>query len=361
MKKFYLPALLLLPFALAAQKSVDLDKYRFTVQFRSLPAMRIDSTYRTYHMEVEATKMMQPFFNELQPENTVRLDGWRRLPQNGHLSVNVKLGDLLPGDVSVKQRVVTTRNGNGQTTGSKIFYYQEVVYTFEAEAVITDYRGQHILDQQLAGRNYKRIYKSPEFALRALAEGYFVVNSMAITRELYRESVNRAMHALDERLNEQFGFRAVSVNDNMWRIDSRKHPEYSDWQKALGVVQDVLFSMDAATPITGAKEKAKPAIDYFERIKRNYSSSSRHDRKIRYACYYNLAVLYYYLDDPQAMMKEANGLVLNDFDPKDGMAFERTATWLRNLFQQNNIYTRHFPINTEEFRGPYDKQDVTVK
>lgn len=360
MKKFYLPLLLLLPFTVIAQKSVDIDKYRFTVQFRSLPSMRIDSSYRTYHVTVESTKMMQPFFQELEPENTLRLEGWRRLSQDGHLAVNVKLGDLLPGDVSVKQRVVTTRNGNGQTTGTKIFYYQEVVYTFEAEAVVTDHRGQHLLDQQLAGRNYKRVYKSPEFAIRALAEGYFVVNSMAITRELYRESVNRAMHALDDRLNEQFGFRAVSANDNMWVIDSRKHPEYSDWRKALREIQDVLFSMNASTPITGAKEQVQSAIDYFEKIKRNYSSSNRHDRKLRYACYYNLAVLYYYLDDPQAMMKEANGLILNDFDPKDGEAFAKTATWLRNLFLQNNIYTRHFPIDTDAFRGPSEKTDVTA-
>lgn len=360
MKKYYLAAFLLLPFALVAQKSVDLDKYRFSVQFRSLPAMQIDSTYRTYHVDVEATKMMRPFLQELQPENTVRLEGWRRLPQDGHLAVKVKLGDLLPGDVSVKERVVTTRNGNGQTTGTKIFYYQEVVYTFEAEAVITDHRGVHIMDQQLAGRGYKRTYKSPEFAIRALAEGYFVINSMAITKELYRESVNRAMHYLGERLTENFGFDAVTANDNMWVIDSRKHPEYTEWRNALRQVQDVLFSMNAATPITGAKEQVQPAVDYFNKIKRNYSSSSRHDRKLRYACYYNLAVLYYYLDDPQAMMKEANGLVLNDFDTKDGMAFEKTATWLRNIFQQNNIYTRHFPINTESFKGPYEKADMTV-
>ncbi len=360
MKKLYFAACLLLPFTLMAQKSVDLDRYRFSVQFRSLPAMRIDSTYRTYQVEVDATKMMRPFLQELQPENTVRLEGWRKLPQDGHLLVKVKLGDLLPGDVAVKERVVTTRNGSGQTTGTKIFYYQEVVYTFEAEAVITDHRGIHIMDQQLASRGTKRTYKSPEFAVRALAEGYFVINSMAVTKELYRESVNRALHYLSERLTVNFGFDAVTAEDNMWVIDSRKHPEYNDWRNAIRQIQDVLFSMNASTPITGAKEQVQPAIRYFEKIKRDYAGPSRHDRKLRYGCYYNLAVLYYYLDDPQAMMKEANGLVLNDFDIKDGVAFEKTATWLRNLFQQNNIYTRHFPINTENLKGPYEKADMTV-
>ena len=55
------------------------------------------------------------------------------------------------------------------------------------------------------------------------------------------------------------------------------------------------------------------------------------------------------------MMKEANGLVLNDFDTKDGKNLEQTASYLKNLFQESNIYTRHFPINTTSFKGPKQK------
>jgi hypothetical protein len=119
--------------------------------------------------------------------------------------------------------------------------------------------------------------------------------------------------------------------------------------------------MNANTSIEGAREQLKPVIDYFEKIKRIYSSTSKHDRKMKYASYFNLAVLYYYLDDPQAMMKEAKGLELNDYDAKDARGFVQTATWLKNLFEQNNIYTRHFTINPSAFKGPYEKADVTAK
>lgn len=360
MKNTYTLLLLLLPFSLLAQKSVDLDRYRFSVQFRALPAVRIDSTYRTYDVEVEATRLMNPFLLDMQPEKTVRLEGWKKLPQDGHLNIKVKLGDLVPGDVAVKERVVTSRNGNGVLTGTKTYYYQEVTYTFEAEAIITDYKGMHVMDEQLASRTYKKVYRSPEFTVRAIAEGYFLVNSLSLTRELFRESVTNAMHRLSERITENFGFDQVSANDNMWVIDSRKHPEYSDWRNAIRQINDVLFSMNASTPFPDAREQVQPAINYFEKIKKEYSSSSRHDRKLRYGCYYNLAVLYYYLDDPQSMMKEANGLELNDFDPKDAKGFKETATWLKNLFEQNNIYTRHFAIDIESFRGPHEKQDVTA-
>ena len=147
----------------------------------------------------------------------------------------------------------------------------------------------------------------------------------------------------------------------MWIIDSRKHPEYNAYRQAFRQINEVLFSMNANSSIEEARVQLKPVIDYFEKIKENYSSGSKHDRKIRYASYFNLAELYYYLDEPQAMMKEANGLELNDFDAKDAKGFIQTATWLKNLFQQNNIYTRHFAINTAAFKGPYEKEDVTVK
>jgi len=66
------------------------------------------------------------------------------------------------------------------------------------------------------------------------------------------------------------------------------------------------------------------------------------------------------LDDPQNMINQANGLVLNDFDSKDGKVFEYSALNLKNQFQQANIYTRHFPININSFKGPYENAPVVT-
>ncbi len=360
-KKIYLLFLLTTPLWLIAQKNVDLDKYRFTVQYRALPQVQLDSTYRTYHVEIESTRLMESFMDDLSPEKSVRLEGWRKLEQDGHLGIQVKLGDLLPESFSVKERTETVKNGNGIVTGSRTYYHQEVVYSFSANAIISDYKGMHIMDQELASRQHKQIYKSPEFSIMHLAEGYFLVNSMSVTRDLYRNAVTRAMHTLSDRITRNFGFDEVAANDFMWIIDSRKHPEYSAWRNAFTQMSEVLYNMDANTPITGAREKLQPVISYFEGIRKRYTSTKKHDRKIRYATYFNLAVLYYYLDDPQSMMREANGLVLNDYDSRDGKGFEETAAWLKNQFQQNNIYTRHFPVTIQNLKGPYERQDVSLK
>jgi hypothetical protein len=351
---------MLLPVAMIAQKRVDLDKYKFTVQYRSLPKVHLDSSYHTYDVKIEGTKPMEPFLRELTPEKTVTIEGWRKLAYDGHITVKVKLEDLLPESVSVKERVENVKDKAGQITGTKTFYKQEVVYTFAANADITDYKGVHIMDQVLADRNNKLTYYSPEFPIKKLAESYFVLNSFSTTNELYRNCVNRAMHNLSARLSSDFGFGEVTVNDYMWIVDSRKHPEYDAHRQAFLQVSEILFAMNANKSIDNAREQLKPVIDYFESIKKNYTSTSKHDRKMRYASFFNLAVLYYYLDDPKMMMKEANGLVLNDYDTRDGKAFEQSATWLKNMFEEANIYTRHFSIDPNTFKGPYENNANTI-
>jgi hypothetical protein len=360
LKKLYLLCLYLLPIFASAQKNIDLDRFNFTVQYHSLPAMKIDSSYRTYNVVIEGTKLMDPFLKQLSPENTVLLEGWRKLPGNGHLSIKVNLEDLLPESVAIKERSEVTKDRAG-VASTKIYYHEEVRYSFAANASINDYKGAHITDLNLASRNNKYTYSSPEFALRPLAEGYFMINAAKLTGDLYRNCVNNAMHYLSENITDNFGFREVSSKDIMWIIDTRKDPEYAAHRKAFQQVSDIFFSMNANTPTEKIKSQLKPVIDYFESLKTVYTGSGKHDRKIRYASYFNLAVLYYYLDDPQAMMNEARGLILNDYDTRDGKNLEATAVWLKNLFQTNNITTRHFNIDINSYKGPYEKDAVTVK
>ncbi|MDO9374783.1 MAG: hypothetical protein Q7T76_10205 [Ferruginibacter sp.] len=360
MKNYLLAVLISSPVLLAAQKKVDLDRYKVRVQFRSLPAMQIDSSYHTYSVEVESTRMMQNFLTGLSPEKTVDLKGWRKLPEQGHLQIKIKLEDLLPESVSVKERVENIKNKSGQITGTRTLYQQEVVYSFAARAVITDYKGMHIIDEVLADRAYKQTFTSPEFAFKKLAEGYFLLNSLATTGDLYRHCVTRAMHFLNERITNNFGYEEVTANDVMWIVDSKKHPEYDAHRKAFRQLNDVLFAMAADQPLGNLRTELQPVIAYFDGIKKTYDTESKHDRKMRYASYYNLAVLYYYLDDPQSMMKEATGLILNDYDTRDGKKFEESANRLKNEFQRTNIYSRHFKIDPQTFKGPFEAQDQSL-
>jgi len=345
--------ILLIPVISFGQK-VDLDRFTFSSTFRRLPSNPLDTAYRTYNVYVQGTQLMQKYLRDMTPDRSVDLEGWRKLEEKGHITINVKLEDLLPESMSVKERVEAVKDRSGREIGKRTLYHQEVVYTFAANAEVNDYKGAHIRMLNLDDRSNKRVYKGPEFAIRAMADAYFALNAISLTGQLYRNAVNESMQYLSNEVTGLWGFGEVTVTDHMWIIDSKKHPEYVAHREAFLQLKDLLFSITADKPIDGIREKAQPVIKYFESIKKNYATSSKHDRKIRYASYFNLAVLYYYLDDPQAMMKEAGGLVLNDYDSRDGHAFEETATRLKNLFELTRLNTRHFPIDVNSFRGPFD-------
>lgn len=360
MRKNLFVAVLLLPLVSFSQR-VDLDRFKFSSQYRSLPAFRLDSSYRTYHVSVETSRLMQGYVSGMTPEKSVILEGWRMLNKNGHLAIQVKLEDLLPQSFSVKEREEIIKDRAGKETGRRKLYSQEVVYTFSAFADITDHRGAHIENIVLADRDYKQVYRSPEFAIRYMAEGYFLVNSLTVTEQLYKNCVNRAMNYLSSRINDDFGYAERTVTDHMWILDSKKHPEYQAHRQAFLTISEVLFSISANRSLDGIREQLQPAIDYFESIKKKYPSTSKHDRKLRYASYYNLAKLYYYLDDPQAMKREASALILNDYDAKDGKALEASAMYLKNLFIQTKLDSRHFAIDTTTFKGPGETSAVAIK
>jgi hypothetical protein len=351
---------LLLPLAVFCQK-IDLDPFKFTSQYRSLPNIKLDSSYHTYHVSVEGTRLMQTYLKNMSPEKSVILEGWKMLKKNGHLEIQLKLGDLLPESFSAMEREEIIKDRAGKETGRRKLYWQEIVYTFSAFADITDYKGVHIENIPLADRDYKQVYKSPEFAIKQMAEGYFILNSLAVTEQLYKNCVTRATNYLSQQITDDFGYAERNVSDFMWILDSRKHPEYQPHRQAFLTINEVLFSISANRTLDGIREQLQPAIDYFESIKKKYSSMSKNDRKLRYASYYNLAKLYYYLDDPQAMRKEASGLILNDFDAKDGKALEESAMRLKNLLDQSSLNSRHFAIDTSAFRGPGELSEITVK
>ncbi len=87
-----------------------------------------------------------------------------------------------------------------------------------------------------------------------------------------------------------------------------------------------------------------PTIAYFEGLKSKYASDDKTDKKLRYASFYNLAFLYYYLDMPDKAIEKANELIKNDYDEKDGKAWVTKATELKKVMELNQVKTTHLAI-----------------
>ena len=68
---------------------------------------------------------------------------------------------------------------------------------------------------------------------------------------------------------------------------------------------------------------------------------------MRYQAYFALATLYILMDNLDAAQKEADGLIANDYDTKDGKRFLEEIAKTRKLFAVNKVSSRHYLVDPE--------------
>jgi hypothetical protein len=331
---------------------VDLDKYTFAASYRDLPKNGLDTSYHTYSVKIEYGLLNKLALRRDELENQVRIEGWRRLSYNAHVQVALRFEDLIIQGSEVKEKVEVTKDKDGKETGKKTYYVVEVPYSFGAQARITDYRGRFIESIELANRDQRRVHTSETFPSEAEAKAYSKYGLLLLTPQLMRQSVNNVLTNLSSTLTYNYGYPERTVSDFFWVIASRKHPEYENHRRAWGDFKQAITQMSPDEPLDEVRAMMKPVIDYYNKVLKTYSSDSKGDKKVRYASHYNLAKIYWYLDDPDAAIKEATELIINGYDAKDGNRLEAGATDLKTLMRQARIYSRHFRVQVEEYQGP---------
>jgi hypothetical protein len=359
-KPLFLGLCILLVLASAAQ-SVDLDRFYFNAAYRDLPRRGLDTSWRTFAVTVETGAMCKMAIKDEYLTQMVNIEGWRKLDRKAHILIRTRLEDVIVEKSQVRERQEILKDKQGKQTGVKNYYAMQLTYTYGAQTTVTDYTGRALDEFPVVDRSIKNTYTSQEYTTKLEAELYFAYNIMNVTSEIMRRVATNTFEDISNRLTTNYGYVQRTVNDFMWILDSRKHPEYDSHRRAFALVKQAMFQMNADEPTDKVREMLKPAIDYFEKVKRMYPSTNKKERKLRYASYYNLAKIYIYLDDPDAAMREATALVMNDFDARDGHMLESAANDLKWLLQQNKVKSRHFPVNLLDFNGPFKSTASKVK
>jgi hypothetical protein len=173
-----------------------------------------------------------------------------------------------------------------------------------------------------------------------------------IKTNLAKQLVNSVIGSLNTTLNARYGYAVQRVSDMCWVLNNRRHPEYEEQQKAWNNFKSAIVLMSPDEPLDKVKERMKPVIAYYEKVKTVYSGSDKEARKLRYASYYNLAKVYLYLDDPAAAIREADALSMNDYDESDGRTLRSIAANLDEELKKNNANTRHFLVDIARYEPP---------
>jgi hypothetical protein len=339
-------------FASVFAQRVDLDRFNFTASFRDFPDEPLPNEYKTYNIRIEASPSLGLGYSASNLENLINIEGLKKVTGTGHITIIAMLDDIVIEKTETKERVQVTKDKNNVEI-SKSFFSTEMTYSFSARATVYDYKGNTVVSNYiLFDRESKRSYKTPEFSNPVDAANNFNNKALETKANLAKQLVNGAVSNLNSYLNTNYGYAIQKVNDIFWVLNNKKHPEYGEQQKAWNNFKNAIVLMNPDEPLDKVKEKLKPVIAYYDKVKTIYTGTDKEARKLRYASYYNLAKIYLYLDDPTSAMREADALAMNDFDESDGRNLRAVAENLDEQLKKNNASTRHFPVVISSFQPP---------
>ncbi len=335
----------------SAQK-VDLDPFRFNFEYRNLPMEPQNKKYTTYSVYVDAPATVTQSVSRSAIEGMVNLQGFKKIYEEAHLELKVKFNDLIIDNTETKSRTDERKDKDGKVTSSKTYYWVDVKYSFWGSYEMKDYKGTPLIPSKNMFNTPQYTHSTSEYNSSSEANNYFNNNRTAIVGKLVRERMNDGFASLNSDINRMYGFPVTRDNMQLWLVDNKKHPEHDAMKAKWEELKPMLESV-TAIELTEMKEgKIKDMIAYFDGLKTTYNKDEKGDKKVRYAAFYNNAVLYLLLDQPEKAIKEAEGLIANDYDKSDGKRLNEKAEELQVLLTKNETKSRHFDIDLSNAKGP---------
>lgn len=330
MKKYvFLSLLILFSFAFFAQ-STDLDREYFTYSYVGLPSEPIvNYNQRTYWTNDDA----------------IGIDGYSRVESSASLEIYFEFDGTLVEDFRIDKITHEKKDKDGNVTSTRYTYDVHLNYRSRGRyRVVNNLRNQEHKDKF----NSVASYTKAGFKSYTKAQHFYDNNRLTIRDKYSREHLEDMREDVRNYLNNTYGYPIRAGRDYFWILGSKKHPEYTKHHDAFNKVIAAFSKMSYLEPTTNIEKELQPVIAYFKDVIKRYPGSKRKKRKVRYASYYNLAKLYYYLDNVGAMKENAQKLIANDYNKKQGKRLLKQAELLQNKMIVNVVHTRHFDVMLNE-------------
>ncbi len=337
MNKRLLLIITLLCYVFTSAQSTNMERKYFNVSYIKLPSNPIlDDSKRTFTTN----------------SKFISLHGFSKVNSGASLDFVLDYQDITASEYEIERNEVEEKDSDGNVVSTYYEYRILVDYTSSASLqIINRITGENIPQEYVESNRLKsRAFSNPDEA-----KNYYRSNSASLKKRYRSEQWVRIIRRIRSYINETYGYIPYEVaNENFQILSSKKHPEYDTHQNTYNELKSIFERMKYTEPIDALILRVKPIIASFEEITKKYTSTKRKERKLRYASYYNIAKIYYFMDQPEKAIEYAQKVIDNDFNPSDGRAIINMAENLKEKFAVNQTSTRHFDIVTEDLTTEVD-------
>ena len=338
--------LLFLPVSVFAQKSVNVDNLRFNYFERQLPQRPLNPQFFYYAVKIDLPASIRNLVDERGLYEMVHIAGQRvaNEPADDDVLINAKMLPVIIVGNTVKERVAEKKARDGTVT-KEYFYMMEIVYNFEANAVVAQ-KGKILNRYTMCSRTRNFTFKTIEYKTKKEASDFWRNNREVLIEQFTRECAESAIVSLSNSLNNGFGFPITRSSGLIKTINERNHPENDMLRASSNEIKSRMEALDGTTPLT--EDDMSDLIEYFESIPGRYNNTaSKADLQLRYVAYFNLCRIYLFVNQPQKVNEWADLLFTNGIDKKDAQSLKKEAEAMLKRFDRSVFKTSQF--NTDDY------------
>lgn len=354
-------------------QKIDLDRFHFDVHYIRLPREYVQPDDRTVGIRIGLGSNIRRAYPEQGIYDNINLAGFEKVANNPAVGITFTMNDLRIEKTEIKTRQSDGKDKNGKPVKIDLFTLTATYSTAGRFQLYGPRTGEvrqtrkeppaqpNRFLQAIAGdqptnpsayqtqiTQYtfpdKITYSTKEYQSSLEATQYFERNQRSIQNELITNYIDNALRTINEQTNNWYGYVPEQSQEFLWILDSKKHPEYPIQQEAIKAVKTLMPTMSASESPEQLAQNLRPVMDYFKELKSKYTGSDKGDIKMRYSACYNLATLYYFLDQPDNVVKEADELIQNGYDTGDGKRYLRLANELRQSLDKHRMASRHMKL-----------------
>ena len=353
MKKQLLVLLLLCSKTILAQK-VDLDKFNFKASYLQLPTNPFPEEYTTFSTRFIANGINLNDAGYTNGESDLasiyfKIGGFKRVNTGGHFTIKVQIDGYDLGKPESIKKETKSKDKEGKEVIT-LSYTMTFKYLVPMMYTITDLNGKILKDGPIAEGAISKTYESASYSTLPALEKYWTENSESVKKGLLGGFISEKLSLFQGRLDYEIGYIPRTVNDILWSMDSPKHPENDAFKKACEDTKTAMAEMTSAVPLN--LSKMKPILIYFDSVLVKYNKDEKPERKLRYGAWFNMATIYYWLEDCENSIRCSQGLITNDYDKSDGKNLKSAAEKMKGLLANAKNKTFHYARDVSNAIAP---------
>ena len=328
-----------------AQKNVDIDNLKYQATYKVSPQKPQTPLFFYFNTKVNLeSSQIKNNVNTESLEKELSIEGQRKTTDldKAKMTLEISLYDFIISEVNVKEY-----SQENKDKSRKYWYKLSVVYNVPSEYKILE--GEDVLKSKsykegVLGGAKKEYDHSSSFNSNRDANEYWKNNRESLSSKFIKGAASELARNASYDASFNYGFRTIVDKGNLKTTDEKKHPENLPFQEKTNALKK---AFEAMTPEVGLDiSKMTDIIEYYQSIPEKYTDPKlKADRKLRYASYYNLCLLYLYAENLDKAEEYAELIIANDYDPKDGEKLKKSITNFRENLGRTIVGRTHFDGN----------------